>query len=96
MTGQNRELTDHERHLVRWMLVHGSPEAVEFLPQLELSTQPVAALVHRVSMQVAQRWRAVFRDVSVKVVGDSCASIAVRDNPVGGRRSSRVSKRQLW
>ncbi len=31
----NRQLTDHERRLVHWMLEHGSPEAPAFLPQLE-------------------------------------------------------------
>ena len=31
----NRQLTDHERRLVRWMLEHGSPEAAAFLPQLD-------------------------------------------------------------
>jgi hypothetical protein len=31
----DRELTDHERRLVRWMLEHGTPEAAAFLPQLE-------------------------------------------------------------
>ena len=28
-------MTDAERHLIRWMLEHGEPEAVTFLPQLE-------------------------------------------------------------
>jgi hypothetical protein len=37
MSDANRELTDQERHLVRWMLEPGSPEAVAFLPQLELA-----------------------------------------------------------
>jgi hypothetical protein len=37
MSDGNRELTDHERRLVRWMLEHGSPEATAFLPQLELA-----------------------------------------------------------
>jgi hypothetical protein len=37
MSNGNRELTDHERRLVRWMLEHGSPEALAFLPQLELA-----------------------------------------------------------
>jgi hypothetical protein len=32
---RNRQLTDHERRLVRWMLEHGSPEAAAFLPQLD-------------------------------------------------------------
>lgn len=36
-TSDNRELTDHERRLVRWMLEHGSPEAESFLPQLDLA-----------------------------------------------------------
>jgi hypothetical protein len=35
MSEGNRELTDHERRLTRWMLEHGSPEALTFLPQLE-------------------------------------------------------------
>ena len=35
MSEGNRQLTHHERHLVRWMLEHGSPEAVAFLPQLD-------------------------------------------------------------
>ncbi len=33
----NRPLSDEERCLVRWMLEHGSPEARDFLPQLELA-----------------------------------------------------------
>ena len=37
MNDGNRELTDQERRLVRWMLEHGSPEAAAFLPQLELA-----------------------------------------------------------
>ncbi len=37
MSDANRELMDHERRLVRWMLEHGSPEARAFLPQLELA-----------------------------------------------------------
>ncbi|MGD9854288.1 MAG: hypothetical protein AB7U20_04980 [Planctomycetaceae bacterium] len=37
MSDSNRELTDHERRLVRWMLEHGGPEAMAFLPQLELA-----------------------------------------------------------
>ena len=37
MSEGNRELTNHERRLVRWMLEHGKPEAVEFLQQLELA-----------------------------------------------------------
>src|SRR4051794_24557679 len=36
-TGDNRPLTDAERHLARWMLEHGEAEAQEFLPQLELA-----------------------------------------------------------
>ncbi len=35
MNEGNRQLTDHERRLVRWMLEHGSPEAAAFLPQLD-------------------------------------------------------------
>jgi hypothetical protein len=37
MNEGNRELTEHERRLVGWMLEHGSPEAIAFLPQLELA-----------------------------------------------------------
>ena len=37
MSEGNRELTDHERRLARWMLEHGSREALAFLPQLELA-----------------------------------------------------------
>ena len=37
MSGINRELADHERRLVRWMLEHGSPVATALLPQLELA-----------------------------------------------------------
>ena len=37
MNEGNRELTDHERRLVRWMLEHGNPDAAAFLPQLELA-----------------------------------------------------------
>jgi hypothetical protein len=37
MSNGNRELTDHERRLVRWMLEHSSPEAPAFLPQLDLA-----------------------------------------------------------
>jgi hypothetical protein len=37
MSEGNRELTDHERRLLRWMLEHGNPEAERFLPQLELA-----------------------------------------------------------
>jgi hypothetical protein len=37
MSDGNRELTDHERRLVCWMLEHGSPDAKAFLPQLELA-----------------------------------------------------------
>src|SRR5580693_3294407 len=35
MSDNNRQLTDHERPLLRWMLQHGIPEALTFLPQLE-------------------------------------------------------------
>jgi hypothetical protein len=35
MTEGNRQLTDHERRLVRWMLERGAPEAAAFLPQLD-------------------------------------------------------------
>ena len=31
----HRDLTSEERHLVRWMLEHGAPDASQFLPQLE-------------------------------------------------------------
>ena len=31
----NRDLTDDERRLILWMIEHGEPEAVQFLPQLE-------------------------------------------------------------
>jgi hypothetical protein len=31
----NRQLTQGEEQLIRWMLEHGSPEARTFLPQLE-------------------------------------------------------------
>ena len=31
----NRDLTSEERHLVRWMLEHGEPDAPKFLSQLE-------------------------------------------------------------
>ncbi len=34
-SASNRELTSEERHLVRWMLEHGTPDAPQFLPQLE-------------------------------------------------------------
>ena len=38
MSSGNRELTNHERRLVRWMLEHASPEAAAaFLPQLALA-----------------------------------------------------------
>ena len=33
----NRQLTDRERRLVRWMLEHGDPEARQFLVQLDLA-----------------------------------------------------------
>lgn len=32
-----RPLTEHERRLVAWMLQHGEPDALAFLPQLELA-----------------------------------------------------------
>lgn len=35
MNAVNRQLTDQERHLARWMLEHGPPEARAFLVQLE-------------------------------------------------------------
>lgn len=35
MSERNRQLTEHERRLVRWMLEHGSAEAEAFLPQLD-------------------------------------------------------------
>jgi hypothetical protein len=35
MSEVNRQLTDHELRLVRWMLEHGSPEAAAFLSQLD-------------------------------------------------------------
>jgi hypothetical protein len=31
----NRDLTSEERQLILWMIEHGEPEAVRFLPQLE-------------------------------------------------------------
>lgn len=37
MSEGNRQLTDHERRLVRWMLEHANPAAATFLPQLELA-----------------------------------------------------------
>jgi len=37
MSDNIRQLTDHERSLVRWMLQHGNSEALTFLPQLELA-----------------------------------------------------------
>src|ERR1700685_3456860 len=30
-----RQLTTHEEQLISWMLEHGNPEALAFLPQLE-------------------------------------------------------------
>ncbi|MDR1850490.1 MAG: hypothetical protein LBQ75_10670 [Zoogloeaceae bacterium] len=33
----NRPLTLEEQRLARWMLEHGTPEAIAFLPQLELA-----------------------------------------------------------
>jgi hypothetical protein len=35
MSDGNRQLSEHERRLVRWMLEHGGPEAAAFLPQLD-------------------------------------------------------------
>jgi hypothetical protein len=35
MINGNRELTDHERRLVCWMLEHGDPDAAAFLPQVD-------------------------------------------------------------
>lgn len=35
MSDGNRRLTDDERHLLRWMLEHGGPEAAAFLSQLD-------------------------------------------------------------
>ncbi len=37
MSDANRQLTGHERRLVRWMLEHGGPESAAYLPQLELA-----------------------------------------------------------
>jgi hypothetical protein len=37
MSDANRQLTDHEYRLVRWMLEHGSSEAAAFLSQLDLA-----------------------------------------------------------
>ena len=34
-SASSRDLTSEERHLVRWMLLHGAPDASQFLPQLE-------------------------------------------------------------
>lgn len=34
-TVEDRPLTDEERSLTRWMLEHGKPEALAFLPQLD-------------------------------------------------------------
>jgi hypothetical protein len=36
MSDNNRELTDHEKRLLRWMLEHGGPEAQAFLGQVDL------------------------------------------------------------
>ena len=33
----NRDLSTNERHLVQWMLEHGSPEASQFLPQFAIA-----------------------------------------------------------
>jgi len=35
MSDGNRALTDHERRLVVWMIEHGIPKAIVFLPQLD-------------------------------------------------------------
>ena len=37
MTENNREMTDDERNLVRWMLEHSGSDAAAFLPQLEIA-----------------------------------------------------------
>ncbi len=37
MCDGNRQLTEPERRLIRWMLEHGGPEAQSLLPQLELA-----------------------------------------------------------
>ena len=37
MSAETREMTAAERALVRWMLDHGTPEAREFLDQLEVA-----------------------------------------------------------
>lgn len=37
MSEDNRQLTDHERLLVRWMLEHCGRDVAEFLAQLELA-----------------------------------------------------------
>jgi hypothetical protein len=34
-SASSRDLTSEERHLVRWRLEHGLPDAPQFLPQLE-------------------------------------------------------------
>lgn len=34
----NRQLTPHERDLIRWLLEHGNPGAEELLPQIERLT----------------------------------------------------------
>lgn len=36
----NRQLTDDEQRLVRWMLQHGDSGAAEFLPQVDLAEVP--------------------------------------------------------
>ena len=36
MSSNNRQLTDREKRLVRWMLQNGNPEALEFLAQIDL------------------------------------------------------------
>lgn len=35
MSAGNRNLTDHERLLAQWLLEHGVPDALAFLPQLD-------------------------------------------------------------
>jgi hypothetical protein len=37
MSEGNRQLTEPERRLIRWMLEHGEPKARSFLSQLELA-----------------------------------------------------------
>jgi hypothetical protein len=35
MSEGNRQFTDHERRLLRWMLEHGGPESAAFVSQLD-------------------------------------------------------------